>query len=185
MKNESKKIIDSLLPALVFMILYKIVSFKVAVIVSFIYSGYVYGMEYKKYNKLSNMSIMGLLGIIFQTASGLAFTNEKAYFFYPLLSNLLYTLICFGSLIIRKNIIGYIAKDYQENCSKNLEHIYKRLTIIWGSFFLIKVIIKIIGMMKWSFELLYSINWLIGTPITMALIWFSFYYTNKMSKEQA
>lgn len=185
MKNQYKKILDSLLPALVFMVLYKTISFKTALIVGFIHSGYTYGMEYKRNKKLNNMSIIGLLGVIFQTISGLLFSNEKAYFFYPILSNLIFTSICFGSLLGKKSIIGYIAKDFDENDSNNLEPIYKRLTIIWGSFFSLKVIVKLIGIMNWSFELLYGVNWLIGTPITMTLIWFSFYYTNKMSKEQA
>lgn len=184
MGNNYKKIIDSLLPALVFMLLYKLVSFKVALIVGFIHSSYVYGMEYRKNKRLNNMSILGLLGIFFQTASGLIFSSEKAYFFYPLFSNLIFTLICFGSLIGKKSIIGYIAKDFDENPKENLEETYKQLTIMWGCFFSLKVIIKLIGIMNWSFELLYSINWIIGTPITMVLIWFSFYYTNRKVGEE-
>jgi uncharacterized membrane protein len=107
------------------------------------------------------------------------------YFVYPLIENIVFAVIFIGSLFTKNNIISLFAKDYasDDKAYEIMKPAYYRLTLIWGVFFLIKAIIKGVGIMSWSFELLYSVNWILGTPLSVVLLWFSFNYPNIVYKK--
>jgi len=163
------------------MILYKTVSFKIAIIVGFLASIIVFSYRYSKNRFLSSFDSIGIFFILLQTTLGLLSKNSMGYFFSYIIENSIYLIIFAGSLFTKQDIISYIAKDYvgTEEIRIRCRPAFVRLTVIWSIFFAIKLLIKIIGITSFSFELLYGINWVMGTPLTIFLIWFSYIYPEK------
>lgn len=187
--KKYKEIFISLVPMIAFIIIYKMVSFRAAVITGFILSGIVYLGKYIRYKKLTSFDYMGLMGLIIQTIVGVIARDPKTYFIYPLIQNSIYLLLCTVSLVINRDICAFFAKDYydSEKIYDLCRPAFKKITLAWGLFFLIKVAIKIIGLTSWSFEVLYGVNWLLGAPLSILLFWFTFwypdqYYANKYLK---
>lgn len=177
--------VKSLLPAILFMVVYKFYSYKIAIGVGLLFGAAIYISEYRKHSKLSNMNKLGLFGLIIQSILGALASNPNVYFVYPLIENIVFAVIFMGSLFTRNTIITLIAKDYvsDNKAYEIMKPAYYKLTLIWGLFFIIKAIIKGIGIMNWSFELLYSVNWILGTPLSIVLLWFSFQYPNMIYKK--
>ena len=180
MGQNQKEILKSLLPAILFMIIFKFYSYKIALGVGLVVGAIIYISEYRKHNKLSTMDKLGLFGLIIQSILGALASNPKVYFVYPLIENVVFSVIFLGSLFTKNNVISLFAKDYirDENTYEIMKPSYYKLTLLWGLLFVLKAIIKGIGIMNWSFELLYSVNWILGTPLSILLLWFSFQYPN-------
>lgn len=181
MNSKFKEILLSLIPALIFLIMYRITSFKVAIICGFAMGGIVYIYKYRKNKSLSSFDYLGIFGLLSQTIIGYLARNPMTYFVYPLIENLLYMMVFAISLLMKKDAVSFLAKDYVKNEDTliKLQPAFRKVTLIWTVFFGIKALIKIIGMTSWSFELLYSINWITGTPLSLLLLWFSFTYPDK------
>lgn len=181
MNSKLKEILSSLIPALIFLILYRITSFKVAIICGFVIGAIVYISKYRKNKSLSSFDYLGIFGLLSQTIIGYLAKSPMTYFVYPLIENLLYMIVFAISLLIRKDVVSFLSKDYVENEEMliKLQPAFRKVSLIWAIFFGIKALIKIVGMTSWSFELLYGINWIIGTPLSVLLLWFSFTYPDK------
>lgn len=181
MNSKFKEIILSLIPALIFLIMYKTTSFKMALICGFVIGAIVYITKYKRNKSLSSFDYLGIFGLLSQTIIGYMAKKPMTYFVYPLIENLLYMIVFAISLLLKKDAVSFIAKDYVENeeMRTKLQPAFRKVSLIWAIFFGIKALIKIVGMTSWSFELLYSINWIMGTPLSLLLLWFSFIYPDK------
>lgn len=145
----------------------------------------IYLGEYIKNKTLTSFSYLGIFGLICQTVISLIGENPKTYFIYPLVSNLVYALIFGISLIIKKDIIAFFARDMckTEEGFYELKPAFRTITILWFIFFLLKTIIKSFGLMNWSFETLYIVNWMLGNPVSIVLLWYSFEYPEKYYKK--
>lgn len=185
MNTKHREILREIIPAIIFMVIYKHISFSWAVLSSFGIGLTIYIQEYIKLRKLKPFSYLGIFSLVSQTMISFVFKNPKVYYVYPLISNLLYTLVFGVSLIIKKDIVSYLAKDLceREEDFYILKPAFRRVTIIWFVFFILKVVIKGFGLMSWSFDTLYYINFILGTPITLYLIWYSFDYPEKYYKK--
>lgn len=183
-KTQYKEIIWSTLPAIVFYLVYKIFSYKYAILIGFLLGFYAYGHKYTKHKKLSTFDKIGVFGLLTQTVIGLIAENPKIYFLYPLAQNIVFASVFLISLIIDNDAISYIAKDFSESeeILKLCKPTYRRLTLIWGLYFTFKIVVKVIGLIKLSFDQLYIINWILGTPGTALLLIYSFWLPNKYFK---
>lgn len=182
-KQGTREIIKSLFPAILFMVLYKNISFRVALIVAFAVGIVVYSMEYKKNRKLTSMDKLGIFGLITQTIMALFANNPKTYFIYPLIENVIFAIIFFGSLFLKMDAVTYISQDFTEGeALKELIPLHRKLTTLWGIYYILKAVIKVIGLMSWSFDTLYWVSWITGTPMFIVLIWASFHYPRKAYK---
>lgn len=181
MNRKFKDVLLSLIPALIFLIIYTLISYTMALICGFIIGMIVYFSKYKKNKALSPFDYLGIFGLLSQTIIGYLASNPMTYFIYPLIANIIYMLAFAVSLFFENDAISFLAKYYveTEEVRVKLKPVYRNITVIWAVFFGIKALIKFIGMSSWSFELLYSINWIMGTPLTLLLVWFSFTYPNK------
>lgn len=181
MNSKFKEILLSLIPALIFLIVYRTTSLKMAIIFGFTIGAIIYINKYRKSKSLSSFDYLAIFGLFSQTIIGYLAKNPMTYFVYPLIENLLYMMVFVVSLLIKKDAVSFLAKDYVENKDmlRKLKPAFNRLTLICAIFFGIKVLVKVIGMTSWSFELLYSINWIMGTPLSILLLWFSFTYPDK------
>lgn len=167
MNSKFKEILLSLIPTSIFLIMYRTISFKVAIISGFAIGVIIYTYKYRKNKSLSSFDYLGIFGLLSQTIIGYLAKNPMTYFVYPLIENLLYMMVFAISLLIKKDAVSFLARDYVENEEMliKLQPAFRKVSLIWVAFFGIKALIKIIGMTSWSFELLYTINWIMGTPL--------------------
>lgn len=185
MKKQHLEICRSLLPAVLFLIVFKVYSYDLALITGLAIGTAIYGYTYKKKGCLSALDKIGLLGLIIQSIIGLIANNEKMYFAYPLVQNAVVTMLLFISLFLKDDIISLIARDFNDEEDRELMRpTYRKLTMMWGVFFLIRTVVKVIGLLNWSFEMLYTVNWVLGTPVSVAMIYLSFSYPNKIYQGQ-
>lgn len=190
-RTELSEIFKSLFPAILFMILYETTSFKLALVGGFLIGGVIYSIEFRKNNALSSMDKLGIFGLVTQTSLALLAKNPKTYFIYPIIENLFFAGVFLISLLLKTDAVTYISKDFTEGKSmKALVPLQRKLTFLWGIYYIVKAIIKIIGYYNWTFETLYWVSWLTGTPMFIAMIWASFYfpkrkYSEIVSKENA
>lgn len=185
MNSKFKEILREIIPAIIFMVIYKYISFSWAVSSSFGIGLTIYIQEYIKLKKLKPFSYLGIFSLVSQTIISFVFTNPKVYYVYPLISNSVYTFIFGVSLIIKKDVISYLARDLceREEDFYILKPAFRRVTIMWFIFYLLKVIIKGFGFINWSFDTLYYVNLFFEMPATLYLIWYSFVYPEKYYKK--
>lgn len=181
MKTRYKTILLSLIPAIIFMTAYRFLSFSHAVIIGFSVGIIIYTSKYMKNRKLTTFDYIGIFGLVSQTIISIVANNPKTYFIYPLVENGIYAIAIGISLIIGKDVISYIAKDFnnKEDPNEDCTPAYRRLSYLWMMYYIIKVIVKIIGISNWDFEVLYTVNWILSTPAGIFLIWLSFSYPEK------
>ncbi len=184
MNTKYREMLREVIPAIVFMVIYKYISFSWAVLISFGIGLIIYVREYLKLKKLKPFSYLGIFSLVTQTIISFVFKNPKAYYVYPLISNSIYAFIFGVSLIRKKDIVSYLARDLceREEDFYILKPAFRRVTIMWFIFYVLKIIIKGFGLMNWSFDTLYYVNFVLGMPVTLYLIWYSFDYPEKYYK---
>ncbi|WP_028855760.1 DUF3159 domain-containing protein [Psychrilyobacter atlanticus] len=185
MDAKRREILREIVPAIIFMMIYKYISFSWAILSSFGIGLTIYIQEYIKLRKLKPFSYLGIFFLVTQTIMSFVFKNPKVYYVYPLISNLMYALIFGVSLIIKKDVVSYLAKDLCERKEDFyiLKPAFRRVTMLWFIFYTFKVVIKGFGLISWSFETLYYVNFILGMPTTLYLIWYSFDYPEKYYKK--
>jgi len=184
LKKSSKEVVSGILPAITFYVVYKMFSYQYALITGILIGLLIYGHKYRKSKKISAFDKIGLFGLVTQTLIGLIAENPKTYFLYPLIENALFGCIFLISLIMKTDAISFIAREFteSEDILKLLRPAYRKLTLIWGLYFALRMSIKIFGLLKLSFDQLYAINWILGMPISTFLLIYSFSYPNKYFK---
>lgn len=182
MKSKYNDIFISCIPAIIFILVYRNYTFKIAVITGFGIGIVLFIHKYITRKSLSSINKLGFVGLIIQTAISLIAENENMYFVYPIISNSIYSLAFGISILINKDLISIIARSMisNEGTFELLKPVYRKISGIWFVFFLLKTVTNLIGLGTLSFEILYGVNWTLGTPITLMLLWFSFWYPNKI-----
>lgn len=180
MKDRYKVILKSLFPALLFMMLYKVFSFQMAIVVGLISGVALYSHQYYKHRKLTFFDRLGIFSLVVQSVAGFMISDPKSYFYYPVLENAVFAVIVFASLFMKRDIIATIAMEMnQGEDSVMLRSVFRQLTFLWGCYYLLRTVVKVVGILSWSFDQLYTVNWVLGTPLMTVLIWFSFHYPEK------
>ena len=182
MDKPYKEIALSAIPAIFFLLTYRYVSYRAAIVVGFTLAFLVFTYKYRINGRLRAIDKIVIYGLIIQSIMGLMSENQQVYFLYPLIQNFIITILFFASLFLSEDASSYLAKDFikSDKIMKLMRPTYRRLTLIWGFYFLIKVIIRVFGLMYWSFERLYIVSWLLGTPVSVLLLLFSFAYPQKI-----
>lgn len=181
MENKSLEIIKSFVSTLIFVLLYKYLPFKVAVIIGVLYGALFYIHKYIKYRRLGSFDVVAIAGLIVQLLLSFISKNKMVYFIYPIFLNLVYATIFGVSLVRKRDVASYLAKDMcrDKETYTILLPAFRRITFLWLGFFLLKAFMGALGISYLSFEDIYLIQWIIGTPGYFLLSWFGFYYCRK------
>jgi intracellular septation protein A len=124
----------------------------------------------------SIFSAIGLIGTILSK-------DPTFYLASPIVSDILFALICFGSLILRKPLIQTFAEyqmknSFPESLQKNPRYklAWIILTVAWGVLNLSQALLRFALLFSVSKELYYSINTIYGSISTPLLLIFSFWF---------
>ncbi len=181
MENKLLEVSKSLISTLIFVLLYRYLPFKVAVIIGVLYGALFYIHKYIKYRRLESFDTVAVTGLAVQLLLSLISKNKMVYFIYPIISNSVYAAIFGVSLVRKKDVASYLAKDMcrDKETYTTLLPAFRRITFLWLGFFLLKAFLGALGIIYLSFEDIYWIQWVIGTPGYFLLSWFGFYYCKK------
>ncbi len=181
MENKLLEVSKSLISTLIFVLLYRYLPFKVAVIIGVIYGALFYIHKYIKYRRLESFDTVAVTGLAVQLLLSLISKNKMVYFIYPIISNSVYAAIFGVSLVRKEDVASYLAKDMcrDKETYTTLLPAFRRITFLWLGFFLLKAFVGALGIIYLSFEDIYWIQWVIGTPGYFLLSWFGFYYCKK------
>ncbi len=185
MENKLLEVSKSLISTLIFVSLYKYLPFKVSVIIGVIYGALFYIHKYIKYRRLESFDIVAITGLAVQLLLSLISKNKMVYFICPIISNLVYAAIFGVSLVRKRDVASYLAKDMcrDRETYTILLPAFRRITFLWLGFFLLKAFMGALGIIYLSFEDIYWIQWIIGTPGYFLLSWFGFYYCKRYYKK--
>lgn len=137
----------------------------------------------KNKNKITNIEIINILGLIISIICCLFTKNSKYYFLSSIINNTLILLFMIYLIIFEDGIIKFGFKNINEKIEKIKNKKLFIIEILWILFFILKISIKLLGIFKLDFSCLYWVNWIIGNPITLLLIFFTIIYIKYLLKK--
>ncbi len=180
--KHQKDLLISIMPAIIFMLVYNSISFRIAIIVGLVIGTLVYAISFYYHKNLTPLNILGIIGLLASSFLGFITDNPRTVFVYPIVSGLIYATIFIGSYFTKFDVISIVARGFYESevifdqCRPSL----RRLTLLWGGFYLIKVGLKLFILRSTtSIELIYGLNWIMGYPLTILMTFVSFKYPDR------
>lgn len=169
-------LIDSGLPIIVFITVNSFTSLQVALWSSIAVAVLIFGLRLVRKEKVQQ-AISGLLGVGVAALIAGA-TGEARNFFLPQLwSTALFTVACFGSILLRWPLIGLIAeflfptpalredpKAWRR--TRRFLRTYTWLTVLWGAVYLARMLVQGWFYLQDQVELLGTARLIMGWPLT-------------------
>jgi intracellular septation protein A len=128
--------------------------------------------------------------IVVQAAVGLISRNATLYFFQPVAVDTVIALGFIGSVVVRRPVIGEFARESypfppEVRESQTFKNIYGRITLIWGTYYALRALVRLVGLASGRIEILLAILAISGTPIIIALTLFTFWYSVRSFRRSA
>lgn len=180
LKPKVEALLRILAPTGIFLFFYYVFGLKVAIISSCVFSGTFYVRDIMKEKRISNSSVIGGIGLIFQVVSAFFIGYEKLYYLPALIQNCVVlffvTYLCFHS----KSVFLYLVKDFHWSIFEGIsDEDLLNLNYLWVAYCLLKVGSKIMGIIKLDFVSLYWLVFLLGTPLNVLLTAISYLIVKK------
>lgn len=169
-------LIDSGLPIIVFITVNSFTSLQVALWSSIAVAVVIFGLRLARKEKVQQ-AISGLLGVGVAALIAGA-TGEARNFFLPQLwSTALFTVACFGSILLRWPLIGLIAEFLFPTTAlrddpkawrrtRRFLRTYTWLTVLWGAVYLARMLVQGWFYLQDQVELLGTARLIMGWPLT-------------------
>lgn len=177
---KQEDLVKSFIPSILFIVIYRLMSFKVAITIGLFFGLIIYGLKFYKVKKLSVLNIFGIIGLICSTFLGLLTNNPSTIFIYPIISCLVYSSVFFGSYFTKNDIVSSFAKGFieSEEVFRVVRPALRFINIIWGGYYLSKALFKLILLkINIPFDIIYTINIITGYPLIICIYLFSFKYS--------
>ncbi len=169
--NLIKPICNTVVPTVLFYIVYNTVGIIPATVISIIYSigSVIYSKH--KYNEVKNSKIIGIIGLA-ASAAAIIFTGEEKLYYIPsIIKNIVFLVFFIVLSVQHKSVLHYLAKDFN---IKSLKQIDEKdmlcVNTIWIVFFVVKILSKIAGILYMDFKQMYWIVFWLGDPMAVLVI---------------
>lgn len=169
-----KKTIDAIIPPVLFFLINQWLSLEVASIVTFIY---LIGLVvYRKMKQdTSTYAYVGVIGVILSIGLSLLSGEAINYYLPDLITTAFIVIICFGSLLFHKPIaafLSHLTRGWPLEWYKrtDIEPAYRYATIIWGSYFLFRLVVQSYFYFSDQFSSYFFFNTLLGLPMTIIML---------------
>ena len=166
-----KPLCNLVLPAVLFYVFYHAAGIVPAIVISLVYC--VGSVLYTKYKdqKVKNSQIVGILGLA-ASAGAIVFTGEEKLYYLP---SIVENVIFLGFMIVlsvrHKSVLHYLAKDFEIAALEQIsEESMFSVNVLWMTYFALKIISKILGMLYLDFKMLYWTVFLLGDPMTIVVV---------------
>ncbi|KAF0227331.1 MAG: hypothetical protein FD133_1303 [Erysipelotrichaceae bacterium] len=176
----SGKILDAVLPALLFVILNGQFGLSVAVIGAGI-AAFSFGVMRILRKQSFAYAFGGLVSVILAGSMALIADNATNYFLPGIISNAFILVLAIGSLLIDKPMAAYashISRGWKIDWFwlKSIKPAYREVTWIWTAFFLMRTLIQLTLYSRNDVSQLGWANTLMGLPITIIVLVLSYIY---------
>lgn len=176
----SGKTLDAILPPLFFAVINNIYSLNTALF-SAIAAALVLGFVRLILHQTWKYAFGGLAGVV--VASGFAYLagNASNYFLPGVISSLLFLIAALASLVIGKPIAAWVSHlsrgwDLQWFWRKDIKPAYIEVTWFWAGFFLIRLIIQVVLLLRENILHMALAKALLGLPFTVVILVLSYLY---------
>lgn len=164
---------NMVIPAALFNIVYNIIGIIPAVVISILFSLFsvIYSKAKGNGNGIKNSQIIGILGLICSAVAIILSGDEKTYYIPSVFQNMLFLGFAIALSVKRKSILHYLTKDFEIPSLERIpETDMMSVNIIWIIYFVLKIIVKIAGIMYLDFNTLYWVVFLQGDPMMLLMI---------------
>lgn len=180
-----KPLCNIFIPAILFYAVYHAAGIIPAVIISAAYSSLSIIYSKLRNNTVKNSSIIGILGLISSAVMILFAGEEKLYYVPSIIQNILFLGFTVVLSIQRKSILHYLTKDFEiESLKRVPEESMFSVNVIWIMYFMLKILVKILGILYLEFNALYWIVFLLGDPMTIIVVILSVILIRKHTKQR-
>lgn len=183
MNQKLKSILFMFLPSFILYVIYELGGILWMLLFSGLYSVMNYLQGKKNKASISHTQAIGFVVMIWSVIAIIFTDNEKLYYIPALAGNVLVLLGIMYLTLKRKSIVCYINEDFRfEGLNRIEDNEIMIINILWGSYFVIKILFKIVGMLFLEFEKLYWGAFLLGDPATIVMLMISYYIIQKKTK---
>jgi len=178
--GRGARILDSLLPVLVFLLLNTLLSLQIALVSSMVVAVVI--AVARLIRRQSLLYALGGLGAVGLAAALVFVTNSAAGFFLPtLISGGVTIVLCVVSVLFRKPLVAwtsYLTRRWplEWYWHPRVRPAYSEVTLAWGVFFGLRLVLQYAVLQRASPALLGITQLLTGWPFTIALLIASYLY---------
>jgi len=178
--GRGARILDSLLPVLVFLLLNAFVSLNIALLTSIVAAVLLASLRMLRRESL--MYALGGLGGVLLAAGLVYITDSAAGFFLPGLINGAVTIVlCIGSVLLGKPLVAWTSNlarrwPLEWYWHPRVRPAYTEVTLAWAVFFGLRLALQYFLLQQASAALLGITQILTGWPFTIALLVASYLY---------
>lgn len=169
-----KKTIDALIPPVLFFLIIQWFTLEVASIITFLY---LIGLIiYRKTKKdTGKYAFVGVIGVIISIALSLLSGDAINFYLPSLISTGFIVLVCFVSLLVKRPIaalLSHLTRGWPLEWYKrdDISPAYQYATIIWGTYFLFRLILQGYLYFTNQFSNYFFFNTVLGTPMTITML---------------
>jgi uncharacterized membrane protein len=131
-----------------------------------------------------------LVIIVIEAAIGLISRSTIVYFFQPVVVDSAIAVLFLGSVFARRPIIGEFARESypfppEVRESATFKTIYGRITLVWGTYYVLRALARLASLASGSVEVVLVVSAITGTPVIIALIVFTFWYSVRSFRRSA
>lgn len=166
-----RPIINITLPTIVFYIAYKLLGILPAVVLSLIINMMILIYDYVKRKPITNTQIIGILGGVFSVLAIWGGGSEKWTFVPALIQNIVMTVLFVVLTVKKQNILKFLLEDFQVKILEGMkDEKLMMINIIWIMFFILKILVKLIGIVMLDYESLYWLVFMMGDPAFIIVV---------------
>jgi intracellular septation protein A len=176
----SGKMLDAILPPLIFVIVNSMFGLTTAIIVALILSS-TFGIVRLLRKQSGLYALFGTMGILL--AGGFAYLADNAtnYFLPGIVTNAFILILSVITLIVDKPLAAYashLTRGWKLDWfwRKDVKPAYREVTYMWSLFFLVRTIIQITLFLSNNVDALVWANTIMGLPVTIAVLTVSYVY---------
>lgn len=172
--------LDALIPSGLFIVLNNFFSLIVATLLPLILALVIFLIRIYKKQKWQ-YAIGGFIGVVIASSFALIAGNAKDYFLPDIISGIFFLVLCLVSIFIKKPLaawVSHLTRGWKKEWfwRKDVFPAYQEVTIFWGVFLTIRLIILVLVYLNSDTLILFLSNVILGFPSTLLVLTISYIY---------
>jgi intracellular septation protein A len=174
-------VLGTLVPVGGFYVVYRLVSFQVAIIVVLAWAGGVFVWHYWRAHEFDVFSLTTMVLACVKATAGLASNDVRLYLVWPSVENLLYGTVFLGSAWLGRPVLAMYARRLYPippavTDSDAFRHGFLVASLAWAAVSLMRAGMRVWLVATLPLGLFLAADAVIGWPMYLVLIWFSGWY---------
>jgi hypothetical protein len=174
-------VLGTVLPVGGFYVLYRVLSFPVAVVAVLAWTTSVFTWHYWRTRTLDVFSLTTLMLACIKASAGVVSGDVRLYLLWPSLENVFYGAVFLGSALLGRPLLGMYAQRLYPipsdvRHSEEFRHGFLGASIAWALVSLLRASLRVWLVANLAVGAFLLVDSVIGWPVYALLIWFSAWY---------